>query len=123
MAYCTSGLLSILLIFAAIDFSISWHDPNPDRRYSLSVGRLSGNEPICNRQFYEDSTLLSHNEVFVTFDDCPGVIKGLAVIKPEKEQPERVAIIAGGPGHDYVTLYFRSQKGEAMRSEIKIHAD
>ncbi|KAJ8674943.1 hypothetical protein QAD02_010729 [Eretmocerus hayati] len=123
MAYCTSGLLTIILIFAAIDLSISWRDPNPDRKYSLSIGVLTGFKPICYRQFYEDSTLLSHNEVFVTFDDCPGVIKGLTVTKPKENQPERVAIIAGGPGHNYVTLYFRSQKGEAMKSEIKIHAD
>ncbi|KAJ8674818.1 hypothetical protein QAD02_010604 [Eretmocerus hayati] len=126
MAYqCKSWILGIsLMIFASLDSTTSWHDLNSDEPYSLTVGKYSGRKPACVERFYQDSTLLTHNVDFVTFDHCGGKVIGIYVKKLSKNHvPERVALISGGPGHSWTTLYFRSQKGEPMSADVEIYTE
>ncbi|KAJ8674938.1 hypothetical protein QAD02_010724 [Eretmocerus hayati] len=99
-----------------LDLSISWSDST-----EIAIGSRCSDCGTFNFTYNFDSTILIRNEDWITYDEVSGRIVGVFVEKLHND-PERVAVIAGGPGFEYVTLYFRSKSGEPMDSKIQIYA-
>ncbi|KAJ8674822.1 hypothetical protein QAD02_010608 [Eretmocerus hayati] len=119
---CSSTMFVIILMLAALmDFGACLNN-YPGTNYMLLVGRTS-NKKLATTEYYgHTSSMFVHNEDFVTYDYDHKIV-GIEVLKTGDQVPERVALVTGGPGYEYFTLYFRSQKGEKMSAKINIYVD
>ncbi|KAJ8674942.1 hypothetical protein QAD02_010728 [Eretmocerus hayati] len=114
-----SCLASITLFLAVLDSRVCWPaNPSPNE---IAIGSRCSDCEVFNFNYIMDSTILTRNEDWITYDELSGRVVGVFVQKSHND-PERVAVIAGGPGFEYVTLYFRSKSGQAMDSRIQIYA-